>query len=286
VAGRINAYLVCGGKFHDFDFARLELLKLLGEDIAIRTKVAEHYEDLDALCAADFVVTYTCDVRPSDAAQIAVRDWVAAGGRLLALHATNSAFDAPARFDQGDFQTPRAFPVFADTLGSQFLSHPEIAPYTVTVSPGAEDDPLVAGIEPFDANDELYLCEYHGEIEPLLETRWTGTTIGFATAEWPVDEARYVMYRKRIGDGATLYFTLGHCRSHWDMPDPPFNGMKWPTIDRGSWELGEFSELLRRCIAWAAAPARARLAAAAAAKAAAKASAPATAPATGSGGAS
>jgi hypothetical protein len=75
---------------------------------------------------------------------------------------------------QGSFETPRAFPVFADTLGSQFLSHPAIEPYTVTVSPGAESDPLVAGIEPFDANDELYLSEYHGELEPLLETRWSG----------------------------------------------------------------------------------------------------------------
>ena len=28
---RKDMYLVCGGKYHDFDFARLELLKLLAE---------------------------------------------------------------------------------------------------------------------------------------------------------------------------------------------------------------------------------------------------------------
>ena len=36
--GRIDAYLVCGGIWHDFDFARLELLKLLVEDEHIRVK--------------------------------------------------------------------------------------------------------------------------------------------------------------------------------------------------------------------------------------------------------
>ena len=46
-SGRIDAYLVCGGVWHDFDFARLELLKLLAEDERVRVKVAEHYEDLD-----------------------------------------------------------------------------------------------------------------------------------------------------------------------------------------------------------------------------------------------
>ena len=72
-SGRIDAYLVCGGVWHDFDFARLELLKLLAEDERVRVKVAEHYEDLDAITAADFLVTYTCDVRPSEAAQQALR---------------------------------------------------------------------------------------------------------------------------------------------------------------------------------------------------------------------
>jgi len=32
----INAVLVVGGKWHDFDYARLELLKLLAEDDRVR----------------------------------------------------------------------------------------------------------------------------------------------------------------------------------------------------------------------------------------------------------
>ena len=65
---RIDAYLVCGGKYHDFDFVRLELLKLLAEDGHVRVKVAQDFADTDTIAAADFLVTYTCDVRPTEAA--------------------------------------------------------------------------------------------------------------------------------------------------------------------------------------------------------------------------
>ena len=256
--GRIDAYLVCGGKFHDFDFARLELLKLLSEDEHVRVKVAQDYRDLDAITRSDFLLTYTCDLRPTDEQQRAIRAWVEGGGRWYALHGTNCALDPPPALGQGEFSAPRVFPLWVDTLGSQFISHPPIAPYTVTVRPGAEDDPLVAGVEPFDSTDELYLCVLHGELEVLLETRWSGTTRGFAEAEWPDDEPRPVLYRRPLGDGEVLYFTLGHCRSHFDMIDPPFNGMYYPVIERGSWELVEFYELLRRGLTWAKEPARAR----------------------------
>ena len=254
MSGSLRAVLVCGGRFHDFDYARLELLKLLAADERVRTQVSSDYENVGLLADADVMITYTCDVRPSMAAQLAIKLWVEAGGRMFALHVTNSAIDGPATFGPL-FETPNAMPVFSEVLGSRFLSHPAIEPYPVRVSPGAEDDPLVTGIAEFHANDELYLSELTAEVEPLLETRWTGVTQGFAEANWPIDEPRYVMYRRPLGDGCVLYFTLGHCRGHWDMKHAPFNGMKWPTVDRGSWELAEFHELLRRGLAWAIAPA-------------------------------
>ena len=252
--GRIDAYLVCGGWWHDFDYARLQLLTLLADRPEIRVQVAQDYEDVAAITGCDLLISYTCNVRPSEHAQTALRAWVVAGGRWLALHGTNSAIDPPLVQGEGPFTTPRVIASFVDTLGSQFLAHPPIAPYTVTVSPGAENDPLVVGIDTFEATDELYLCEYHGEIEPLLETRWSGNSgPGFAEHDWPVDDARLVMYRRPLGAGAVLYLTLGHCRSHYDMIHPPFNGSYWPTIERGSWELDEFHTLLRRGVDWAAA---------------------------------
>jgi len=140
---------------------------------------------------------------------------------------------------------PRVFPRFAETLGSQFLAHPPIAPYVVEVS--APGHPLVAGVEPFETSDELYLCEYHGEIETLLHTRFTGEAAGFAESSWPDDAPRPVMYLHPYGDGTVLYFNLGHCRGHYDM-HPVMEW--WPTVDRGSWESETYWLLLRRCIAW------------------------------------
>ena len=54
---RINAVLVAGGVWHDIDFARLEILKLLAEDDRVRVRVFENYEHaLSALSEADIVV--------------------------------------------------------------------------------------------------------------------------------------------------------------------------------------------------------------------------------------
>ena len=41
---RIDGVLIAAGKYHDIDFARLELLKLLGEDMRFRVRVFEDYE--------------------------------------------------------------------------------------------------------------------------------------------------------------------------------------------------------------------------------------------------
>ena len=57
----LDAVLAAAGKYHDVDFARLELLKLLAEHPRVRTRVAEDYRDTDAIGAARFLVTYTCD---------------------------------------------------------------------------------------------------------------------------------------------------------------------------------------------------------------------------------
>ena len=69
---RINAHLVCGGWWHDFDYARLQLLQLLSEHIEIRTTVASDFEDIATIEACDVLISYTCNVLPSEAAQQAM----------------------------------------------------------------------------------------------------------------------------------------------------------------------------------------------------------------------
>jgi type 1 glutamine amidotransferase len=238
----IGAYLVANARFHDTDFARLELLKLLAEDDDVRTRVADSFSDTDALADADFLVTYTCDLRPSDTEQDALRDFVASGKRWLALHGTNALLD----FKREGLYAPRTHDTFMETLGSRFISHPPIQPYQVTVSD--PDHPLVKGIEPFEASDEIYLCEYYGEIVPLLETRFTGTfEAGYIENEWPDDEPRLVAYTHPVGAGEVLYITLGHCCGKYDMR--PMQDVA--QVVRGSWENPTYLELLRRGLRWA-----------------------------------
>ena len=242
---RVNVALVVGGRYHDMDFARLELLKLLGEQERYRTRVFESYSDIDAIVAADALLTYTVDVVPDEAAAARLRDWVSAGHRWFALHGTNSIL----KWSKPDkaWQAPRTAPLFMQTLGSQFLSHPPIAPYRVEVT--APEHPLVEGIDAFDADDELYLSELHPPLEVLLHTHWSGETPLFVDRDWREPAARPIMYIKRTGDGEVLYLTLGHARGRYDM-QPLME--EYPDIERGSWKTPAFYELLRRGIAWSA----------------------------------
>ena len=66
-APAIQAYLVAAGDFHDVDFPRLELLKLLAEHENIRTTVASDYSDIEGIQASDFLVSYTINLIPSEA---------------------------------------------------------------------------------------------------------------------------------------------------------------------------------------------------------------------------
>jgi type 1 glutamine amidotransferase len=240
---RVDAYLVAGGKYHDIDFARLELLKLLAEHPQLRATVGPDYADSAVIARSRFLISYTCDVRPSEAQQEALAQFVREGGRWLALHGTNAALDFTAK----GVAAPRCFPVLAHTLGSQFVAHPPIQPYRVNV---CAEHALVAGIEAFDTDDELYLCEYHDreQLVPLLDTRYSGGAAGFVENEWAGDDRHLVSYLRPLGRGAVLYNTLGHCRGHYDMRP----AMDWyPRIERCSWERPQYYELLRRGIRWA-----------------------------------
>ncbi len=242
---RIDCVLVAGGKYHDIDFARLELLKLLAEDERVRVRVFEDFENIAAIEACDFLVTYTCDVVPSLPAQEALKAWLEKGGRWYALHGTSSILRLLA---DGLWDTPRWAPLFVDLLGNQFISHPPIEPYRVTVADPSH--PLVEGVEPFDTTDELYHLERHGDLHVLLETECTGPGTGFVEAA-DAPGTHPVFYVKRHEAGAVLYLTLGHCRGHYDL-QPLLD--YWPSVDRCAWDLPVFYTLLRRGIDWTKQP--------------------------------
>lgn len=245
-AGRLDVVVVCGGRWHDFDAARLELLTRLGAHEHVRTRVFEDYAAVAALDRADLLVTYTCDVRPDPIQQQALVDHVAGGGRWLALHGTNSVIEAPPLGGPKIYRTPRALGEVAKVLGSQFLGHPKIAPYTVEIT--RPDHPLVEGLEPFEVSDELYVCELHGELDVLLHTRFRGDCPGFEEGHTTVDEPRPVLYLHPYGDGCVCYLTLGHCRGRFDVQDLGLDDLG--RADRGSWDHPAFTTILDRCLRW------------------------------------
>lgn len=85
---RIDVYFVAGGKYCNIDYARLEILKLVAEQPPLKVEVGPDYSDIDAICAADFIVTYTCDVMPTAVETERLCERVGAG----------SACTAPIRF--------------------------------------------------------------------------------------------------------------------------------------------------------------------------------------------
>jgi type 1 glutamine amidotransferase len=236
---KIKCVLIAGGKYHDIDFARLELLKILAKDDRVRVRVFEDYENTAAIAEADLLMSYTCDVMPSLVAQEALLAYLQRGGRWYALHGTNSIL---RWLSNGLVDSPRWAPLFMQTLGSMFIAHPPITPYTVTVAD--PEHPLVEGVQPFEVTDELYLLETYDPLKVLLETRFGGEASGFVESQW-TQAAHPVFYIKPQGKGAVLYLTLGHCRGHYDLQ--PLQDY-WPTVDRCSWELPVYRTLLERGI--------------------------------------
>jgi Trehalose utilisation len=242
-----RVHLVSGGRWHDFDYARAQL----GELLATRdVKVVDHRSWPGRIDPADVLVSYTCDLRPTAAAERALVDFVEQGGRWLALHATNSALDPPAPGGPRVFGTPDAFPRMSEVLGSRFLAHPPVGPYRVQIT--APDHPLVKGIEPFETRDELYVCELFGPLEVLLHTRFTGECPSFPLGTVTADEERPVLYLRRQGSGEVVYFTLGHCRSLAELH--ALGKADATEDDHGSWELPEFRTILGRSLDYVLSP--------------------------------
>jgi len=242
MSGPIQSHFIAAGKYHDIDYARLEILKLMADQPRIRATVAMDYANIDRLADCEFLVTYTCDVIPSATEVAALKTFLARGGRWLALHGTNSIL----RFlESGLVDAPDVAPEFMEMLGTQFVAHPPIGPFTVEVP--QTGDPLTRGMNDFEVVDELYLSRTTAEIETLMLTRFTGEATGFVDSQWQDAEVP-ILYRRKHGRGEVVYCTLGHCRGHYDVQVfTPF----WPHPERCAWNYPIYHELLRRSLRWA-----------------------------------
>ena len=238
---RIDVYLVCNAKYHDTNFARLELLKLLAEHEDVWVRVADSYADIAAISASTLLVTYTCDLCPSEVQQQALNRFLREGGRWFALHGTNALVEIV----DGKADTPDKAPLLMENLGSRFVAHPAIETFTVRVVD--PDHPLTVGLQDFEVEDEPYYCEFFGDNHVLLEAAYNSPSTGYARSDFGIErDAQPQMYLHPVGEGHVLYITLGHCTGKYDMQ--PI--MDVAPVTRCAWNEPIFYDLLRRGIRW------------------------------------
>lgn len=238
-----RVHLIAGGQYHDIDYARQSIEATISSFKATRTTVSHSYGDLGVLANTQLLVTYTCNVLPTAEQVASLREFLEQGGKWLALHGTNSVL---AQNETGRWYAPEDESGVMELLGSQFAAHPPIEPYRVEK---VREDPLVDGIDDFDVEggDELYYMRQFGELDVILGAGATGSARGFVEREWPEGERHPVLYRKKVGAGEIVYFTLGHRRGHYDM-EPLVS--YYETIEKGAWEIAPFQMILKRGVAW------------------------------------
>jgi type 1 glutamine amidotransferase len=240
---RINAVLIAAGRFHDIDYVRQQLLSLLAGEPEICTSIFEDYTQIEAITAADIIISYTCDIVADDDQSALLRRWLEQGGRWFALHATNATLD----WVDGKVASPDRSPAFMELLGSSFAAHPPLGRYLVEIAD--PNHPLVQGLEPFEIRDEQYLGAVRAPVHVLLDSYFAGETPRFQANQWPA--ARHpVLYLRELGRGAVLYLTMGHS---FPAPDQAEGGAV-PEADHCSWGEPIFNELLRRGLRWLVEP--------------------------------
>lgn len=251
-----RVHVVTGGKYHDFDLARLRILEACADDERIRSSCSMDYAGLPDLSDYAGLALYTCDMMPSDAQAEAMDRFVRNGGRIFALHAVNAHLeftDGPEIVTSGvripGLVKPTAetvSPLFMNLLGSRFVTH--LAAQEIHVHVEDADHPVTRGMSDFTLVDEPYVATPLGEIRTLLSARYKGETPGYVTKEITDDPPRPQLYVKDHGKGGVLYSPLGHACGKYDMR--PL--MDEAPVVRGPWDDEHYLRIVRGGVAWLA----------------------------------
>jgi uncharacterized protein len=247
----LQVYLVCNARYHDTNFARLQLLELLSRHDDVHTWVGNDYSDMTRIENSDLLITYTCDVVPTLDEQRRLRRYVENGGRWFALHGTNAIIEFVGEAIRsgeisipGKANTPDGAPELMNLLGSRFIAHPPSDYIHIRIADPTH--PVVEGLEDFTVFDEPYYCEFSDGIRVLLDAHYTTPASSYVRADWSEDVPRPQLYEHPVGSGAVLYLMLGHCRGRNDMrpimDDAP--------VDHRSWSEPMFRVLLDRGVEW------------------------------------
>lgn len=208
----IRNLLLSGGPAHDFPVTAALLAELLAE-VGVETTVVESpAAALDALRDpttgpdpgfelftvlglhwrmdqeryADRRAEHAFALSDADAAVL--RDFVAAGRGLLALHAAVICFDA--------------HPVWRELCGAAWdwerSSHPPVGDVTVAVTPAGRRHEITGDVGDFVVEDEVYAkLDVVADLDPLLVTDLAGLPAP-------------LLWARRVGSGRVVTDVLGH----------------------------------------------------------------------------
>jgi len=265
----VRVHLIAGGfppgstAGHDIDYARLRILQLLQENSPVLTTVASDFTDVTKwLPTSQLLITYVAGPYPNDEQNQALRQWLEAGGRWLALHGTSGGKAVSVGVQRNRRKMVKAS--HHATLGSFFLNHPPLRKFRVQVTDQAhalaKDLPAS-----FEVMDELYLIELqepaacHVMLTTELDKDPSPPGFGFVydkdTSLLPDGKTRVLGYTHTVGKGGVAYIALGHCHSPTSNVQPFVDSSVNPSGStpqrfRGPWEIEPFERLLRNGITW------------------------------------
>jgi len=262
-----RAHVITGGfppgaaAGHDHDYARLRLLEFL-RDAEVQASAGNDFSDIGKwLDVSRLLITYVAGPFPDDEQNRFLKQWIAGGGRWLALHGT--AGGRAVRTGEGR-RRRMLKTAHHETLGGFFINHPPVRRFKVDIK--GDDGILTRGLPAsFETVDEPYMIELQepastrllltSELGPDASPPGFGFVYDEDTALQPDGKTRVLGYSRDLGDGGVTYIALGHCHTPATNSQPFVDATvdpegKTPPVLRVTWEEPAFQTLVRNAIEW------------------------------------
>jgi type 1 glutamine amidotransferase len=231
-------------------------------DQEVKASVGNDFSDVENwLPISRLLITYVAGPYPGEAQDLAIRRWIADGGRWLGLHGTSGG--RAVRVSETDRRRQMLKLAHHETLGGFFLNHPPVRRFQVKV--GDASDTLTDGLpQSFEVIDEPYMIEVQdpantrvlltAELGPIPRREGSGSPTT-RTALMPDGKTRVLGYTRDSEKGGVTYIALGHCHDPWSNSQPFVEKNvdpdgKTPLTLRYTWETDAFQGLIRNAIAW------------------------------------
>jgi len=220
----IRVHVVAGGfppgqhAGHDIDYARMRILMALQSNEDVQATVSSDFTDCHKWIAdCRLLVCYVAGPF-ADAQQAGViRDWLAEGGRWLALHGSSGG--KAERIGREDGRRRMAKMDYHEVLGGFFMTHPPIREMNVAVADRGH--PLTRNLPAsFKVQDEPYMVEViHPDTQVLLTTEdvepplFVDEIYGGDLSLLPDGKSHALGFARKVRAGEVAYIALGHCHT-------------------------------------------------------------------------